>query len=151
MQTPVSLLLMTPRQFVTDNVFFQEPSKNIILMDGTFSRILYSTSEYTMNGIFMASYIHGKVEPYFNKHKYIFNQDEPASNATKRIAQIERDILALMVTSKIPQFKLKDQLRLGYVKFFSENTRSDPILSLKISGVWETATHYGLTYKFQVH
>jgi hypothetical protein len=64
---------------------------------------------------------------------------------------IEEDLLQRVnITNKIPQFKICEQLKNGNIKLFLENgenlTNGD--FMLKISGVWETDTQYGLTYKF---
>ena len=54
------------------------------------------------------------------------------------------------IKNKIPQFKIYEQLRNGNIKIFSENIEkiSNNLFMLKISGIWETEFHYGVTYKF---
>ena len=82
----------------------------------------------------------------------------------EKIKVIESRLLTLSpIKNKIPQFKINDQLNNGNIKIFVENTLENnpvvfqsfhhththtPYFVLKISGVWETETHYGLTYKF---
>ena len=92
----------------------------------------------------------------------------------QNLCDIERNILAVFPAraGKTPQFNLRDQLSQNNFKFFllsnplSPNDRDKPrpaptyvasIIGttyqsmhfvLKISGVWATATTYGITYKF---
>ena len=40
-------------QYNEDNIFFCEPIKNTIMIEGTFIRILYSTFNVTLNGIYL--------------------------------------------------------------------------------------------------
>ena len=50
---------------------------------------------------------------------------------------------------KTPIYRIKDQLTNGFLKIFNEilyKEKNDFIL--KIYGIWETDTEYGLTYKF---
>ena len=54
-------------------------------------------------------------------------------------------------TGKTPQSILSQQLRSGYMKLFAENNSSFPSnmkFILKISGLWENISEYGITYKF---
>ena len=67
------------------------------------------------------------------------------------IKSIEENILKIVnIKNKIPQFKVSSQLKNGNIKFFLENVDkiSNNLFILKISGIWETATQYGVTYKF---
>jgi hypothetical protein len=63
---------------------------------------------------------------------------------------IEEDILKKYeIKDKIPQFKIYEQLKNGNIKIFSDLTNKTNVsFILKISGIWETQIHYGLTYKF---
>ena len=50
---------------------------------------------------------------------------------------------------KIPQYKIFEQLVNGNIKISNDiGTKSYCNLILKISGIWETFSNYGLTYKF---
>ena len=54
------------------------------------------------------------------------------------------------IRNKIPQYKINDQIKNGNIKLFLDSTDklTNGNFMLKISGIWETETHYGLTYKF---
>jgi hypothetical protein len=67
------------------------------------------------------------------------------------IQQIEEEILKkLNNKNKIIQKTIYEQLRVGNIKIFSENIdkTNNNLFILKISGIWETETHIGLTFKF---
>ena len=49
---------------------------------------------------------------------------------------------------KTPQLKISEQLKNGNIKLFNTIDQSDSSFIVKISGVWETQYHFGLTYKF---
>ena len=49
----------------------------------------------------------------------------------------------------MPKYKIFEQIRNGNIKIFSDNIeRNNTMFVLKIAGIWETDTNYGLTYKF---
>ena len=63
---------------------------------------------------------------------------------------IEETILKkLDIKDKTPQYKIYEQIKNGNIKIFN-NIGNKSICSfiLKISGIWETNSNYGLTYKF---
>jgi hypothetical protein len=68
----------------------------------------------------------------------------------EKIKVIEENLLKkIEIYNKIPQFKIYDQLINGNIKIFCETfSKSNNDFILKISGIWETQTSYGLTYKF---
>lgn len=142
-------ILQNLHQFNKDFIYLCEPIKNNIMIDGNFIRILYSTELYTMNGIYL--YIHFNnitVEKYYNKYRCSF--DVTNDILIDSLKNIEEDILQkIHIKDKIPIFKIHEQLCNGNIKFFSENIENiHNDFILKISGVWETPTNYGVTYKF---
>ena len=68
----------------------------------------------------------------------------------EKIKIIEENLLKkIEINNKIPQFKIFEQLNNGNIKFFCDSfSKSNNSFILKISGIWETHTNYGLTYKF---
>ena len=52
------LLVFNTNDIVIDNVFFLETRKNIIL-DGKFTKIIYSDENLVMNGIYMINHTVG--------------------------------------------------------------------------------------------
>ena len=137
-------------QYNDNNLFFCEPIKNNIMNDGNFIRILYSTSNFTLNGIYLLIHIHDIIcEKYYLKYRCTFNVSMH-KDMIDNIKIIEEDILKKYeIKDKIAQFKINEQLKNGNLKIFTD-IGSKLICSfiLKISGIWETQYNYGLTYKF---
>ena len=141
-------------EFNKDHIFLQEPVKNNIIDDSKFIRIIYSTTIFSLNTVYIVfnlNIIH--IENYFNKHKFSFN----VKQNTKPINQlkcIEESILdKVFINNKKPVFRLYEQLNSGNLKLFKDSLKlyklnSDNEFILKISGIWENEYDYGITYKF---
>ena len=137
-------------QFDDNNIFFCEPIKNNIITDGNFIRILYSTHNMVLNGVYLLLIFNDIIcEKYYNKYKCSFNVNLH-TDTIEIIKKIEETILKkYFINNKIPQFKIYEQLKNGNIKIFNDNgNKTNEKFILKISGIWETAKNYGLTYKF---
>jgi hypothetical protein len=137
-------------QYNEDYVYFCEPIKNNIMNDGNFIRILYSTPLFILNGIYVNIIInHTAVDKYYNKFKCTFDINYHR-DILEKIRYIEEGLLKkININGKIPQYKIYEQLRNGNIKVFSESyDKINTNFLLKIAGIWETDTDYGLTYKF---
>jgi len=137
-------------QYNEDYVYFCDPIKNNIMNDGNFIRILYSTPLFILNGIYVNIIInHTSVDKYYNKFKCTFDINYHR-DILEKIRYIEEGLLKkININGKIPQYKIYEQLRNGNIKVFSESyDKINTNFLLKIAGIWETDTDYGLTYKF---
>jgi len=139
-------------QYNEDNVYFLEPIKNNIMNNGNFIRIIYSTSLFVLNGIYININLnYTSVDKYYNKYKCSFDIFQ-YKELIEKLRLIEEGLIKKSsILGKIPQFKIYEQLKNGNIKVFSET--SDKIgntFLLKIAGIWETETEYGLTYKFLI-
>lgn len=146
----VCKLVKTIDQYNEDCVYFCEPIKNNIMNDGNFIRIIYSTSLFVLNGIYIVVSInHNNVDKYYNKFKCSFDINQHKETIL-RLQTIEEGILKKSnIYGKIPQHKIYDQLKNGNIKVFSDSfDKINNTFLLKIAGIWETETEYGLTYKF---
>lgn len=137
-------------EFNINNVFYQKPINNTVMDDSNFIRILYSNELITINGIFIK--INLKIESidaYYNKYRCAY-QENLNREVINYIKNLESLILHNYKTSKKPAYKIKEQLDTMSIKIFTEtNVRNVPSeFILKISGLWETSTEYGITYKF---
>ena len=137
-------------QYNENNVFFCEPIKNNIMNEGNFIRIIYSTHNLVLNGIYLLVIFNDVIcEKYYSKFKCIFSavlHKEIINN----LKLIEENLLKKSeILHKIPQFKIYEQIKNGNIKIFNDvgNKSICPFI-LKISGIWETQYNYGLTYKF---
>lgn len=148
--TNVCKLVKTIEQYNEDFVYFCEPIKNNIMNDGNFIRIIYSTSSFILNGIYLSINInHTSVDKYYNKFRCTFDTNH-YKNLIDNIQVIEEGLLQkACILKKTPQFKIYEQLRNGNIKVFSDTSdKIGHMFLLKVAGIWETETEYGLTYKF---
>jgi len=138
-------------QYDSSCVYYCDPIKNNIMNEGFFIRIIYSTSNFVLNGITLLVQLNDVYyEKYYNKYKCIFNI-ATHRDTIERIKVIEEGLLKnVNIRGKIPQYKIYEQLRNGNIKIITENGDkiNNSLFMLKISGIWENDTQYGLTYKF---
>lgn len=142
-------IVTTIDQYNENNLFFSEPIKNNVILEGNFIRIIYSSKNIILNGVYLLITLNDiSCEKYYNKYKctfdILFHKD-----IIDKIKIIEEMILKkIEIRNKIPQFKIYEQLKNGNIKIFSDIKDEDTKFILKISGIWETQYNYGLTYKF---
>jgi hypothetical protein len=116
-------------------------------------RLVYSTPTFTMNGVHLCFTVTPIcVEKCYNKYKIMFDKIAH-KDVIDKLKYVEEDIIKQSGTErKDPHYKIYDQIKHGYFKLPTEevilNTQSPITIMLKISGVWETDSHYGVTYKF---
>lgn len=145
-------IVKTLDQYDEENVYFCEPIKNNVMNEGYFIRIIYSNMLFVLNGINLFIPLNDVAfDKYYNKYKCSFS----TANHKELIEQLriieEKLLIRSNIKYKIPQYKINDQMKNGNIKLFLENVNEKPsnnYFILKISGIWETETHYGLTYKF---
>ena len=136
-------------QYNDNYIYFCDPIKNNIMNDAKFIRVLYSPSFCTMNGVYLLIQLHDIViEKYFNKYKCCF-QVAHHRDMIENIKLIEDSILKKVnIQNKIPLYKIYEQLSNGNIKILDNNMSNQNMFALKISGIWETDMHYGVTFKF---
>jgi hypothetical protein len=142
-------IVKTIEQYDDSNIYFCEPIKNNIMNEGNFIRILYSTNNVVLNGIYLLVSFNDIVcDKYYNKYKCVFNTNTH-KNIIDSLKIIEENILKkIEIKNKLPQLKIYEQLKNGNIKLFNEVNKTSCSFVLKISGIWETHNNYGLTYKF---
>jgi len=137
-------------QYNEDYVYFCEPIKNNIMSEGNFIRIIYSTPLFILNGIYLSINInYTSIDKYYNKFRCTFDITQ-YKDTIEQIRVIEERLLKkTCVLNKTPQYKIYEQLKNGNIKVFSDTSEKiGNMFLLKIAGIWETDTEYGLTYKF---
>ena len=140
------------KEFDINSVFFQKPITNTVIDNSDFIRILYSNDLMTLNGIYIKIKLDIKsIESYYSKYKCIFTTADN-KDVINKIQSIENLILERYSSDKTKKKKICEQLNNCYVKIFTDNIiNSNNIpnfFTLKISGIWETNSEYGITYKF---
>jgi hypothetical protein len=137
-------------QYNENYIYFCEPIKNNIMNESSFIRIIYSTPQFVLNGIYLLVIFNDIIcEKYYTKFRCIFTASLH-KDIIDNLKIIEEDLLKKSeISHKIPQFKIYEQIKNGNIKIFNDvgNKSVCPFI-LKISGIWETQYNYGLTYKF---
>jgi hypothetical protein len=137
--------------FKLENVFFQDSVKNTVMDNSDFIRTMYSTELFTLNGIFLKTNIStSHIEKYFNKYKCIFDKELNQIEIDKMLLIEKRILKKVGIKDKRAAYRIEDQLSSGNIKLFTDNLEKSlgNQYIFKISGIWETETDYGVTYKF---
>jgi hypothetical protein len=142
--------------FHSDNIFFLERKRNVVI-DGFFSKIIYSDEFFTMNGIFFAIPLQlQKSGAKDAKYIHFYPHDIKNIYNITKLSEIEHSIINYYkktqgVIEKRNNLVLTNQLYNGCFKIYKENSLPSgqpKKYMLKISGLWESANEVGITYKF---
>jgi hypothetical protein len=139
------------------NYFYCLDSKPNLIMNGNFTKINYTHPHFTMNGLFFSipltsSFVENASE---NTHFVHFDMNGSGNKAIlESIIKLEYEILQnyTAMNNKIMSRYMYKQLSKGKIKINGENTvnvhsKNNKIV-LKISGVWENETEYGMTFRW---
>jgi hypothetical protein len=132
-----------------DKVFFGEPIKNTIIENSIFRRIIYTERNISFNNITLSFVLKNVfIKKYYNKWKCMINDQI----FVDYLVNFERNILKkLNVTGKKCCSAIAQQVENGFIKLFSDiatqRDYANYTIILKVSGIWESANDYGLTYK----
>jgi hypothetical protein len=145
-------VVIKEEQFKISNIYYTEAIQNIIMDNSQFIKIVYSNQDIMMSGIFLLVELkHITKESYFKKIKITYDTSLN-KNILNRIYEIENQLLQKYNNNKKIQRKIiYDTLNNGVIKLFPNNENdlinNNNSFILKISGIWENDTEYGLTYK----
>ena len=123
--------------FKDDYINFLDTKENMIT-NGHFTKIIYSNSVFSMNGLYFFFPIDIK-EINHNNNKII-----------RYLSDIESSLLRLYDTGKNKIHKpiFNQQLRSGYVKIHTKGVlNKNSKFIVKLSGLWENNNEIGITYK----
>ena len=146
-------IVMDISQCRLENIHLLETKSNIV-MDGNFTKIIYSDDSISINGVYvLAPFLVSNInDGFYNNNLIYFN---PLQNAAliKEIGRLEHNVLSyykkVRSIDKINGSPLMSQLHNGNVKVYRETAHiHGSKYFLKISGVWENTSEIGITYKF---
>lgn len=143
--------------FQLNNIIFLESKRNMI-MDGTFSKIIYSTEHFSLNSIYFTFAIDLlSIEKNMNKYIMKYNPNSYTNaNLIQELSKIEYRIIEyykqINQINKRTNCILNRQLLTGNLKIYKDYTlsktnKSSPQYIIKISGIWENNSEIGITYK----
>jgi len=157
-------------ELAKQNIHFLDKKRNII-MDGEFTKIIFSDEFITVNGF----YVLCKMQFHMSSDKNVLNKNtlyfQPYHSLNipllKIYSELEKQILDYYKerygSVKTPVYSLHNQLYSGNVRIYkSFNAAPDTSppspppgfsaipkqYAIKLSGIWETDRNIGITYKF---
>jgi len=160
-------IVVNIQQFSLQSVHCLDTRRNI-MMEGNFTKILYSDDVLISNGIYLKFPLQktktfensianvGKNQEtnstrcifYFNPHT------QENQSLFQQISVIEAKLIEFYkrqnVVNKCPVYGVRNQLYSGNIKYYQdgETSGANMMYVLKIAGFWETNDSVGITYKF---
>lgn len=144
----MNVLILPLNEITEDNIYFLDSKKNI-LMDGTFTKLNFMNEWFTMNGIYISFPIYVQnieINPMMGQKHTIHFSVHAHLDLIEKIELLERAILSRYGSHKVPTYNINHSLRMGVFKIY-KTIHKNSGFSLKISGIWENAKNYGLSYK----
>jgi hypothetical protein len=151
----------SPRKVIINNVYMLDPKRNMV-MDGFFSKLMYSNEYFAMTGLYVLFPIEiSNIDVIGMKKQVNFNPHSQTNlQIVQDFAKLEYRVLEHYKQTKQCNRKISNslakQMYLGNMKIYKDfnqynksvdlDTTSNFFL-LKISGIWETSDSVGLTYK----
>lgn len=165
------MFLSIPIQtFDVSNVLFTDAVPNLIMKNSSFIKMLYGTDLFTTNGLYILltmnnidvrKFQEGTVTKLLFQNTYILEQLERLEiqllqqyqtmfdNEHEKTNFLHKE--GFIEIKKTPVMKLKQHLERKSIKLpnsVPEGNYSQMKVIIKLSGVWVSAVHYGITYKF---
>ena len=155
-------LVLDISQFTIANSYFLDTRRNIII-DGNFTKLVYSAEEFSMNGIYFSFPIEAHTLDKISS-KYIIKFNPYSKNnqsVSQDFSKLEYKVLEYYKQMYGKPCKivnsLSKQIYSGSLKIYRDysidarNPIGDDIKTakfiLKVSGVWETKDDIGITFK----
>ena len=134
-----------------DYIRYLYPKKNTI-MEGEFTKILFSNRYVTINGLYLYLPIKFEKKNGDNINHYRGIKDRANFQTIKDLKELEIKLLEhyrqCSQKNVQPDFILSKQLNTGHIRVYQEKDRIKAnVCVLKISGIWESQGKIGLTYK----
>lgn len=155
-------LLLHSNDFDMSNIYFLDKKTNMI-MDGVFTKIIYSNNCTSMNGL----YIDVPMKNMMNKNnsKNMIQLDVISNKEIiQKMVDIEKQLLHYYlqyfssshekretnVQNKTMIYNLKNQMQNGSIKYYKEHehhSQKPSSFYIKFSGIWENQSEIGITFK----
>ena len=141
--------------FEKNNIIINDKTKNNVMPDPNsyFSRILYSNQNITLNGLYLKFELENvKVVNSYSKKIFYIERNNYNKKTIEHICYIEKLIINKYFSCNNKKYNVQNQLLQNSLKLFDDNVKEGKYKTfdfiLKISGVWENQSDFGLTYKF---
>ena len=140
--TSVMNLVLDETNYDVNSIYFYESVKNTVMDNSSFIRIVYSNEDCILNGIYIKIDIDRNI--YSRKPIRPNNKND---QIMMFVEKVECNILQQYSSTKTHTLKIQEQLQYLINKVYTTNV-NDVSYILKISGIWETSTSIGLTFKY---
>lgn len=140
-------------EYNNNNIHFLDSKKNT-LMDGKFTKLLYSNKYFTTISLYLDITLNILLLPTNIANKTITRVEKNSNNNNiiRKLFSLEEDLLSqytlLKKIDKKKNYILNSSLVNGIIKIYKKESKSFNNVILKISGIWETEKEIGITYKF---
>jgi hypothetical protein len=143
------LAVLDEKDVDMNNVYFIDKKRNIVMASGTFMKIAYSTEYMNMTGIAVHYPLLSSTR---NQYLMLDFTNSHVQKCVESMCKLEEDILGIYLHSyginKPASYGLRTNLFMGSAKIHQEESSvANVSFVLKISGVWESASTVGITYK----
>jgi hypothetical protein len=158
-------LLLHANDITLSQIYFLEKKTNII-MDGVFTKIVYSNSCMSMNGLYIDFPIINITTNRIHSKSIIHIDIANNKDIIQKMIDIEKQILSYYVqyslslstnmtsekrtnVKKTIVYTLKNQFQSGVMKYYKEyDSYPKPgSFYIKIAGIWENQHEIGITFK----
>ena len=142
-------IVLTLDKITINNIYYQQPIYNTVMENGEFIKIIYSDETVMINGLHILLPIKPIIiDKYYNKFKLTYDLKHSNSDIFKKIYNLENDILNKYISKKNKKTILYDMLNTSkHILYTTTEVCDKNNLIIKISGIWENETDYGITYK----
>jgi len=164
-------ILLHANDFNISNIYFLDKKTNMI-MDGVFTKIIFSNNCLSMNGIYIDFYIKNVMTNRIQSKNIIQLDMINNKDIIQKICEIEKQLLDYYVQyfssvsekndrsfhysnerrtniqNKNITCTLKNQFQNGSIKYYKEyDYLKSGLFYIKISGIWENQNEIGITFK----
>ena len=154
-------LAIKTNEFDPHNIIISEKTKNNVMNESDFYRLIWSNEYCSTNGIFIYFNLKNvRIEKYFNKIKCVFENNKENQTMITHIKSIERLILNKFknTNNKIMSRRIYEQLDNGFIKLYPQNENIiykehlNLRFLLKISCIWSSndINSFGLPFRFVI-
>ena len=161
-------ILLHVNDVILPQIYFLDKKTNII-MDGVFTKIVFSNHCISMNGLFIDFPIKNVMTNRIHSKNIIQLDMVNNKDLFQKLIEIEKQVLYYYVQyfsdlttdaqfsnekrcsiqNKTIIYNLKNQLQSGSIKYYKEHDSysKNGLYYIKISGIWENYSEIGITFK----
>jgi hypothetical protein len=147
--------ILNPSTFSLSDIFIADKKRNI-LINGHFTKVLYSNQHIVLNSIYYNVALIAGVVSQNNERFLVYDTNiMQNTNVIRELSEIETRLLEYYKQfynlSVNISTSIEKRLHGGKLKLYCDDSvviTPDTKIAIKISGIWETAYEIGLAIKF---